>query len=213
LLLCGLGGVWTGCAHKTVIRSVPEGAEVFIDDEPVGEAPVVVERYLGVGGEMRVRADLESFQSHETLVERTDWFLWPALFAATPLMGLPTLLVPFAGPFICGGWAIVTSPTLISLFFLRKFPDEVTLTLTPNLGVEDGAPLPTDDWMVPDDYAPNPLPIPEDTAPEEEEPAPSQDDDPDRPQEQPPNTLPDGALPEGARQRSVPLAGDGTIRY
>jgi hypothetical protein len=149
----------SGCAHKTVIRTRPEGARVYVDGEYAGDAPVVVKRYAGTGGELRVRAELDEVLEGDTQVERTDWFLWPALLAITPLLGLPTLFVPFLGPFLCGGWALLTSPTLAGLCFLRRYPHEVTLMLMPRLGEEGAFVLPTDDWTVPRDYAPNPLPL------------------------------------------------------
>lgn len=193
LLLLVLGA---GCAHKTVIRTVPEGASVYVDGQYAGDAPVVVERYAGTGGQLRVRAEHESFVEAETVLERTDWFLWPAALAVTPFLGLPTLFIPFAGPFICGGWAILTSPTLAGLFFLRRYPEDITITLMPRIGIEDGAVLPTDDWTVPDDYVPNPLPLP---APDEDDPQPlPQSTDPKRKDPRPPNPSP---LPEPASFR------------
>lgn len=183
--------VAAGCAHKTVIRTVPEGAGVYVDGEYAGDSPVVVERYAGTGGQLRVRAQQESFVATETVLERTDWFLWPVFLAVTPFLGLPTLFVPFAGPFICAGWAIVTSPTLAGLFFLRRYPEDVTITLAPRLGLEDGAVLPTDDWTVPDDYVPNPLPLRGDDD-DDAQPLP-QAPDPKRQDERPPNPSP---LPE-----------------
>jgi hypothetical protein len=179
----------SGCAHKTVIHTVPEGAEVYVDGEYAGVAPVVVERFAGTGGQMQVRAELQAFDEHETVLERTDWFLWPLLVAVTPFIAIPTLVVPVAGPFICGGWAILTSPTLISLYFLRRYPDEVTVTLSPHLG-DNAEVLPTDDWMVPDEYAPNPLPEPHGPpTPVDESPVP-QSSDPERPIEDDPNPSP-----------------------
>lgn len=157
---------FAGCAHQTVIHTVPEGAEVYVDDEYAGEAPVVVERFAGTGGQLRVRAEMESFLERETVVERTEWFLWPALLAATPVAGIPLAVLPVVGPFLCGGWMVATSPTLCSLFFLRVYPPEVTVTLAPRIDDEQNL-MHTDDWMVPDEYSPNPLPpLPSDEPPD-----------------------------------------------
>lgn len=184
----------TGCAHKTVIRTRPEGARVYVDGEYAGESPVVVERYAGTGGELRVRAELDDVLESDTLVERTDWFLWPALLAVTPLLALPTLVVPIFGPFICGGWAVLTSPTVFGLCFLRRYPHEVTVLLIPRLGEQDGVVLPTDDWTVPSDYAPNPLPLfRDDDEDEDEGRPPPHASDPGRPENKAPNPTP---LPE-----------------
>ncbi len=188
-----------GCAHQTVIRTVPDGASVYVDGEYAGASPVIVERYAGTGGQLRVRAEHDSFLEAETVLERTDWFLWPAALAVTPFLGLPTLFIPFAGPFICGGWAILTSPTLAGLFFLRRYPEAVVITLSPRIGIEDGAVLPTDDWTVPDDYVPNPLPLRPPADEEEPQPLP-QATDPKRKDTRPPNPspLPSSPVPEPA---------------
>lgn len=189
-----------GCAHKTVIRTVPEGASVYVDGEYAGPSPVVVERYAGTGGQLLVRAEHDAFLHGETVLERTDWFLWPALLAVTPLLAAPTLVIPFAGPFICGGWALLTSPTLAALFFLRRYPEDVTITLMPRVGIDGGAVRPTDDWAIPDDYVPNPLPLPDDDEPEP--PPLPQVDDPKRRDDRPPNPLPlPSSLPEPAAFR------------
>ena len=194
LALLLVGG---GCAHQTVIRTVPDGASVYVDGQYAGDAPVIVERYAGTGGQLRVRAEHDSFLEAETVLERTDWFLWPAALAVTPFLGLPTLFIPIFGPFICGGWAVLTSPTLAGLFFLRRYPEAVIVTLSPRIGIEDGAVLPTDDWTVPDDYVPNPLPLRGDDEEEEPQPLP-QTNDPKRKDERPPNPSP---LPEPAPTR------------
>lgn len=197
VLALALVTVASGCAHKTVIRTVPEGASVYVDGEYAGDAPVVVERFAGTGGHLRVRAEHDSFLESDTILERTDWFLWPAFLAVTPFLALPTLFIPIFGPFICGGWAVVTSPSLAGLFFLRRFPYEVTLILSPRIGLEDGAVRPTDDWTVPDDYVPNPLPLGTDD--DEEEPPLPQTSDPKREEQKPPNPS--------------PLPGDGSFMY
>lgn len=191
VVLCALA---SACAHQTVIRTEPEGAQVFIDGNRVGAAPVIVERPLGTAGEMEIRVELEAFEPTTVRIERSEWFLWPALLAMTPFLAVPTVVIPVFGPFLCGGWALLTSPSLISLAFLRRFPAEVTVPLSPRLRVDDGLVLPTDDWTVPDDYTPNPLPpLPE----EEREPEPPslpQTRDPTRPEDKAPNPPPTSFL-------------------
>ncbi|MFZ9887455.1 MAG: PEGA domain-containing protein [Myxococcota bacterium] len=158
-----------GCVHQTVVRTEPQGATVYVDGEYAGTAPLVVQRFAGSTGQLRVRAEQDQVLVAETVVERTEWFPWPALLAVTPFLAVPTLVIPLVGPFVCATWAIATSPTLAGLFFLRRYPEEVTLQLLPALRGTDG-PLPTDTWTVPDDYAPNPMPLDV-----EEEPSPTQD--------------------------------------
>lgn len=206
-LLC-VGG---GCAHKTVIRTVPEGASVYVDGQYAGDAPVVVERYAGTGGQLRVRAEHDAFLEAETVLERTGWFLWPAALAVTPFLALPTLFIPFAGPFICGGWAILTSPTLAGLFFLRRYPEDVTITLMPRIGIEDGGVRPTDDWTVPDDYVPNPLPLPGDD--DDDEPPLPQSPDPKRRDDRPPNPSPLPSSPTSPTSPTSPVPETAALRY
>lgn len=158
LVAAVLVGGGTGCAHRVLIQSDPPGARIYVDGHLEGESPVVVERRSSAGGRMRVTVELENFQTEERIVEADEWFAWPALIAVTPLIGIPFLVVPVAGPFISCGWALLTSPSLFALAFLRKYPDEVTVTLRPRFG--GGVVLPTDSWMIPDDVDPNPPPLP-----------------------------------------------------
>jgi len=156
----------SGCAHKTIIHTVPEGAQVIVDGEPMGAAPVVVERASGTGGKMRVQVQHELFEDKTVDYTRSELFFWPSLIALTPALALPVAVVaglpfPPLGIGIAAGWFCLTSPTLISLFFIQKYPDEVTIELSPRLMPgDDGGYMPTDDWTVPGDYSPNPLPIP-----------------------------------------------------
>ncbi len=162
VLACTIGAA-SGCAHRVLIQSEPAGARIFVDGQLEGESPVVVERSSSSGGRMRVTAQLENFETSESIVEADDWFIWPALLAVTPLIGVPFVVVPVAGPFITCGWACATSPLLFSLAFLRKYPDEVTVRMRPRFG--GGMFLPTDSWMIPDDVDPNPSPLPLEVVP------------------------------------------------
>ena len=148
----------TGCVHQTVIRSAPEGATILVDGEEVGTAPVVIERPLGLFGEIKIEAEQDSFLLATQTIERDQWFLWPGLLAMVPFFAAPLVVIPFAGPLIAIGWAAATSPTLLSLLFLRRYPAEVILELAPRHSVIDNIILPTDGWTLPDDYAPNPIP-------------------------------------------------------
>lgn len=147
-----------GCVHQTVIRTVPDGATVSVDGEVVGTSPVVIERPLGLMGEIEVKASHESFEPSERVVNRDEWFIWPALLSIVPFFAAPLVVIPFAGPFIAGGWAVATSPTLLGLLFIRRYPAEVVIELAPRVSIIDNIFLPTDAWTVPDGYAPNPIP-------------------------------------------------------
>lgn len=191
MLLVGLACFAQGaCVHQTLIRTEPEGAQLYVDGKAAGESPIVVERALGTFGEMRVQAELDAFETTTVIVQRSEWFLWPLLLAATPLLLTPTVVVPVIGPFICGGWAVVTSPSLLTLAFLRRYPTEVTVPLRPRLRLSDGFVMPTDDWTTPEDYSPNPLPPVLGPASEDELPLPPQSDDPKHAEDKAPNPPP-----------------------
>jgi PEGA domain len=157
-VLVALALLQTACAHTMIIETEPPGAKVWVDGELQGEAPVVTEQRTGFGGHVTVRVEAESFETTELQVERTDWFLWPAIIAVTPLFGVPFIVIPFIGPVISIGWAVLTSPTLISLAFIQRYPDSVSIKLRPRSAA--GFLQPTDTWLIPDDLDPNPPPLP-----------------------------------------------------
>jgi hypothetical protein len=170
----------TGCLHKVLITTEPEGATILVNGEEVGTSPVEVEERTGLMGSMHIRAERPNYLPAEQTVEQTEWFVWPGLIAVTPCLGAPTVLIPGCGPFIAVGWALFTSPTLISLAFIRKSPDEVNLVLDPTMRLDGGHIVPTDTWIVPDDYVPNPLPVEEDSDADGE----PSEDDPDKGKEE-----------------------------
>lgn len=149
----------SGCAHSVLIRTVPDGAVIKVDGKEMGEGPVVVERAPGLFGQMAVTAELDGFATERTVVEQTDWFLWPALLAITPFIALPLVVVfPPIGPIIALVWAVATAPTLLSLAFVRVYPEEVVVVLEPRKAPGSDEFFPTDWWTTPEEYAPNPMP-------------------------------------------------------
>lgn len=157
LALAALAG--PGCAHTMVIETEPPGADVYLDGKHVGTSPVITEQRTGTGGRLYVSVTADSYETADVVITQSEWFLWPSILAATPLFGLGVVWVPFIGPVITLAWAAVTSPTLFALAFLQKYPDRVKVTLRPRLS--GGVPQPTDTWLIPDDYDPNPPPLPE----------------------------------------------------
>lgn len=159
LLLVGWSLASSACSHTVLVRTVPEGAQVTVDGEPKGESPVVVETQSGVFDSMSVTAELQGFDKKRVLVEQSEWFLWPGLLAVTPFVALPLVVVfPPIGPIIALVWFVVTSPTFLSLAFIRTYPDEVVIELEPRRAESSLEFLPTDWWTIPEEYAPNPLP-------------------------------------------------------
>ncbi|MCC7072938.1 MAG: PEGA domain-containing protein [Deltaproteobacteria bacterium] len=148
----------SACAHTVVIETEPQGAAVAIDGTYVGNAPVVADQRTGIGGRMRLEVSADAYETATVVVTQSEWFWWPALIAATPLLGLGVVWVPFIGPVITLTWALVTSPTLFALAFIQRYPERVLVTLQPRL--LNGLPQPSDTWLIPDDYDPNPPPLP-----------------------------------------------------
>jgi len=155
-----------GCTHVVTIETDPVGAMVTVDDKEVGPSPVRVEKTVFFGDQLRVSVEREGFEPATISVAASEWYLWPGLLAAVPLLGLPlslpALVIPFAGPFIAAavvvGWAVVTSPTLLSLALVRKYPDTVTVPLKrkrPPPGTDVLLPA---DLFGPDDLGANPIP-------------------------------------------------------
>jgi PEGA domain len=148
-------GSW-GCAHPVQIDSTPSGGRIYVDDEFVGAGPVEIERGAWIGDSLAVRVEADNHDTAFVTVSASEWFLWPALIALVPLMGVPFVVIPFAGPIITVGWAVLTSPALFSLTFIRRYPEVVTIPLRAK--VEGAVVLPSDVFFIPDDNAPNPLP-------------------------------------------------------
>lgn len=174
LALCAAGG--SGCAHVVRIETNPVGARVVVDGDVVGNSPVEVKKTVFVGDQLRVAVEADGYEPQTVIVPASEWYPWPGLIACTPALGVPIAtpfavgLLPFCGaglfvgPAIAVGWAVVTSPTLLALGLVRKYPERVTVTLRRREG--DGAVvLPGEMFYIPDETTPNPLPLPDATPP------------------------------------------------
>lgn len=155
----------SGCAHTMIVETEPTAAVVTINGEPQGQAPAVTTQFTSTGGRLYVTAEADGYEKASLVVTQSEWFLWPAIVAVTPLLGVPFIVIPFIGPIITVGWAVITSPTLLSLVFLQKYPERVKLKMRAKL---PGDPfVPTDTWLIPEDYDPNPPLLPDNVAPPE----------------------------------------------
>lgn len=159
----------SGCAHTMIVETEPMGARVSINGEPTGESPAVTTQFTSTGGRLYVTAEAEGYQQGSAVVTQSEWFLWPAIVAFVPAFGVPFVVIPVLGPFITVGWAVLTSPALLSLVFLQRYPERVKLTLVPKPPRDPFTP--SDTWAIPEDYDPNPPPLP-DSPPEESAPPP-----------------------------------------
>ena len=158
-------GVSSGCAHTVLIESTPGDAVISVDGKVLGDAPQRIERTVFIGDQMRVTATKDGYEPTTISVQASEWYPYPLFLAVVPLLGvplsLPALVIPFAGPFIAIGiavvWAVVTSPALLSIGLTRKYPDTVPITLKRKLDPALPYLLP-EIFGVPEDITPNPLP-------------------------------------------------------
>lgn len=149
-----------------MIETEPKNAKVIVDGEMLGEGAMTIEKTVFFGDTLRLSAEAEGYESTTVLVPASEWYLWPGLLALVPLAGipisLPFLIVPILGPFVAAAiavsWAVVTSPTLLSLGLVRKYPDKVKLKLKRRVTNDPTFTLPSDLWLEPDEPTPNPLP-------------------------------------------------------
>jgi hypothetical protein len=160
----------SGCAHAVLIETEPKNARIFVDGELVGEGPQTIERRVIVGDQLRVQAQADGYEDAAVSVAASEWYPYPGLLALVPLLGIP-IAIPITilglpllgvgliiGPLVAVGWAVVTSPTIASLAFTRKYPDVVKLKLIKKKTTGDPLLLPADLFGVPDDISPNPIP-------------------------------------------------------
>jgi hypothetical protein len=184
--LVGVGG----CAHAVRIETEPPAATVVVDGKPAGRGPVTVERTVFVGDQLRIAVSADGYEPATVIVPASEWSAWPAAIACTPALGVPLAvpfligLLPFCGaglivaPAVAVGWAAVTSPTLLALGMVRKYPDVVRVKLKRQ--PTDPLVLPGEFFYVPDDTAPNPPPLVDDGRPTGDS-APLRPDDDGRP--------------------------------
>ena len=166
IAVIALGAGSVSCAHAITIESAPVGATITVDGEEVGPGPVRIERVVYMGDQLRVSAEKEGFEPMAVSIPASEWYPWPALLAFVPLLGLPlampALLIPVAGlviaPVVAVGWAVATSPLVLSLALTRKFPDTVTVTLKKRRNENLEGLTPGDFFGYPDEAGPNPLP-------------------------------------------------------
>ncbi len=78
-----------GCSHTVEIKSIPEGATVFVDGQDRGKAPVLLEEDAGFFDERKLRVELEGYTPLETTLVQTEP-IWPVIVPA--ICGVPFTL-------------------------------------------------------------------------------------------------------------------------
>lgn len=175
----GCAAMLAGCAHTVTIVSEPPGAEIFVNGEAVGRAPVEYQEQSDARTrEVVIVARLNGHETTELLVPRSQFNPW-SLLAATPLCGLvgwagalaalvggTALAVPTCGlSFLAGvpgaivlaasgcAWMTLSSPTLLMLAFSRQLPDELYVEL-PATGALQQTLEPQPVWQLPEAWPP-----------------------------------------------------------
>jgi hypothetical protein len=143
------------CAHRMVVETEPASARISVDGEVVGTSPVVIERVAFIGDTLGIKVEADNHEPSFVAVPASEWNWWPAALALVPLAGLPLVVIPVIGPVLTVVWAIGTSPTLLSLAFVRRYPEHVQVRLKPK---RSDVILPLDIFDLPDE-APNPVPL------------------------------------------------------
>ena len=73
IVLCNFALLTGGCACKMMINTDPQGADVFVEGEPIGKSPATWTGKSGLPGKkVLVEAKKEGYQDATKLVDRDD---------------------------------------------------------------------------------------------------------------------------------------------
>lgn len=105
------------CSHSVIVDSDPTGAEIKINGEKVGIAPVTYSETTGWEKVYDIEASKAGFKTTRKQLKQTEWNLPVAIGAAgcSLLLGTPA--------------TIVGAVPLVGLFWARQLPDKVTVGL------------------------------------------------------------------------------------
>ncbi len=78
-----------GCASRTIIKSCPAGANVYIDNRQMGVTPLEYSDYGVAGTEKNLRLEKEGYKPFQTVMTKDK-------FQVLPFIGTLFCLFPFA---------------------------------------------------------------------------------------------------------------------
>jgi hypothetical protein len=118
-----------GCSHAVIIDSDPPGAEIKVNGEKIGTAPVTYNETTGWEKVYDVEATKAGYKPTRRQLKQTEW-------------NMPVTIASGVGAFLC----IYTLglPPILGLFWARQLPDRVVVQMEKGgPGTVEGAPPPS----------------------------------------------------------------------
>ena len=119
-----------GCSHTVTVKTEPPGADVFVDDEYIGQSPAQFTETTGSGGKTReVAVELDGYAPVERTVRQTE---------TNQDVMMASIL----------GALFLTPITLVGLAFTKQSPDTVIIPIDTPAGSAKVAAAESDDDSV-----------------------------------------------------------------
>ena len=128
LVTIALLTIAAACSHSVVVDSDPTGAEIKINGEKLGNAPVTYSETTGWEKVYDIEANKAGYKTTRKQIKQTEWNLPVTISAAgcSLLLGTPA--------------TIVGAVPLVGLFWARQLPDRVTVVLDKGSNAPSGTP-------------------------------------------------------------------------
>lgn len=108
-----------GCSHTVVIDSEPTGADIAVNGEPVGVAPVLYVESTGWRRAYEIEARLPGFAVTQKRVHQSEW-------SAPVLIGTSCASLCLGTPL-----SVVGALPIVGIFWAQQLPDRVVVPLRP----------------------------------------------------------------------------------